>query len=149
MSGCRTSRSISPFAMVSEALLVFRQRCSHVRVSVPSPPRSLLDRLKFLEDHIIHLEREYPPWAALHFNQPNRGVSSSLFTVLSELSNLIRSHMTVATTAASNSDRCAVLPDIYCCTASRRCAVGPTCDAYIGSVRWPKGEGEAGAPYSV
>ncbi|RDX42722.1 hypothetical protein OH76DRAFT_1362292 [Lentinus brumalis] len=40
---------------------------------VPSPPRSLLDRLKFLEDHIIHLEREYPPWAALHFNQPNRG----------------------------------------------------------------------------
>ncbi|KAI8994014.1 hypothetical protein BD414DRAFT_481128 [Trametes punicea] len=40
---------------------------------VPSPPRSLLDRLKFLEDHIIHLEKEYPPWAALHFNQPNRG----------------------------------------------------------------------------
>ncbi|RPD78723.1 hypothetical protein L226DRAFT_598555 [Lentinus tigrinus ALCF2SS1-7] len=40
---------------------------------VPSPPKSLLDRLKFLEDHIIHLEREYPPWAALHFNQPNRG----------------------------------------------------------------------------
>ncbi|KAI0633221.1 hypothetical protein C8Q77DRAFT_1157448 [Trametes polyzona] len=40
---------------------------------VPSPPRSLLDRLKYLEDHLIHLEREYPPWAALHFNQPNRG----------------------------------------------------------------------------
>ncbi|KAI1795606.1 hypothetical protein LXA43DRAFT_728562 [Ganoderma leucocontextum] len=40
---------------------------------VPSPPRSLLDRLKYLENHIIHLEREYPPWAALHFNQPNRG----------------------------------------------------------------------------
>ncbi|KAH9858458.1 hypothetical protein C2E23DRAFT_798672 [Lenzites betulinus] len=40
---------------------------------VPSPPRSLYDRLKYLEDHIIHLEREYPPWAALHFNQPNRG----------------------------------------------------------------------------
>jgi len=40
---------------------------------VPSPPRSLLDRLKFLEDHIIQLEREYPPWAALHFNQPHRG----------------------------------------------------------------------------
>ncbi|TBU33937.1 hypothetical protein BD311DRAFT_651340 [Dichomitus squalens] len=40
---------------------------------VPSLPRSLLDRLKYLEDHIIHLEREYPPWAALHFNQPNRG----------------------------------------------------------------------------
>ncbi|KZP34459.1 hypothetical protein FIBSPDRAFT_809740 [Athelia psychrophila] len=40
---------------------------------VPSPPRSLLDRLRFLEDHIIHLEKEYPPWAALHFNQPHRG----------------------------------------------------------------------------
>ncbi|KAI0779467.1 hypothetical protein C8Q74DRAFT_1350222 [Fomes fomentarius] len=40
---------------------------------VPSPPRSLLDRLKFLEDHLVHLEREYPPWAALHFNQPSRG----------------------------------------------------------------------------
>ncbi|KAI0744095.1 hypothetical protein C8Q80DRAFT_1272681 [Daedaleopsis nitida] len=40
---------------------------------VPLPPRSLLDRLKFLEDHLIHLEKEYPPWAALHFNQPNRG----------------------------------------------------------------------------
>ncbi|KAI0929948.1 hypothetical protein AcV5_006779 [Taiwanofungus camphoratus] len=40
---------------------------------VPSLPRSLLDRLKFLEDHIIQLEKEYPPWAALHFNQPNRG----------------------------------------------------------------------------
>ncbi|OBZ70515.1 hypothetical protein A0H81_09236 [Grifola frondosa] len=26
-----------------------------------------------LEDHIIRLEKEYPPWAALHFNQPNRG----------------------------------------------------------------------------
>ncbi|PFH45149.1 hypothetical protein AMATHDRAFT_71956 [Amanita thiersii Skay4041] len=40
---------------------------------VPSPPRLLLDRLKFLEDHITKLEKEYPPWAALHFNQPNRG----------------------------------------------------------------------------
>ncbi|KAL5523940.1 hypothetical protein ACEPAG_8113 [Sanghuangporus baumii] len=40
---------------------------------VPSRPRSLFDRLKFLEDYIICLERDYPPWAALHFNQPNRG----------------------------------------------------------------------------
>jgi hypothetical protein len=40
---------------------------------VPSPPQSLLDRLRFLEDHIIRLEKEYPPWAALHFNQPYRG----------------------------------------------------------------------------
>jgi hypothetical protein len=44
-------------------------------LTVPSPPRLLLDRLKFLENHIVRLEKEYPPWAALHFNQPNRGVS--------------------------------------------------------------------------
>ena len=48
-------------------------------VTVPSPPRLLLDRLKYLEDHIIHLEREYPPWAALHFSQPNRGVRAPSF----------------------------------------------------------------------
>ncbi|KAI0256225.1 hypothetical protein BJV78DRAFT_1170103 [Lactifluus subvellereus] len=40
---------------------------------VPSPPASLLHRIKFIEDHIMQLEREYPPWAALHFNQPRRG----------------------------------------------------------------------------
>lgn len=43
-------------------------------ISVPSVPKTLLARLKNLEDHIIRLEKEYPPWAALHFNQPNRGV---------------------------------------------------------------------------
>ncbi|TFK21910.1 hypothetical protein FA15DRAFT_597106 [Coprinopsis marcescibilis] len=40
---------------------------------VPSPPRTLLSRLNFLEDHIIKLEKEYPPWAALWFCQPGRG----------------------------------------------------------------------------
>ncbi|KAF8636790.1 hypothetical protein AX17_003268 [Amanita inopinata Kibby_2008] len=40
---------------------------------VPMPPRSLLHRLKFIEDHMIQLEKDYPPWAALHFNQPHRG----------------------------------------------------------------------------
>jgi hypothetical protein len=46
-----------------------------VYAKVPSPPASLLHRIKFVEDHIIQLEREYPSWAALHFNQPRRGVS--------------------------------------------------------------------------
>ncbi|CCL98711.1 uncharacterized protein FIBRA_00715 [Fibroporia radiculosa] len=47
---------------------------SHAAIRyVPSPPKSLLDRLRFLEDHIVRLEKEYPPWAALHFNQPKRG----------------------------------------------------------------------------
>ena len=51
---------------------------THVAVRyVPSPPRTLFSRLKMLEDHIIKLEKEYPPWAALHFNQPNRGVRIS------------------------------------------------------------------------
>ncbi|KAF7315768.1 hypothetical protein MIND_00092800 [Mycena indigotica] len=40
---------------------------------VPGPPDSFASRLQFLEDHIIRLEKDYPPWAALHFNQPNRG----------------------------------------------------------------------------
>ncbi|KAJ7085849.1 hypothetical protein C8R43DRAFT_1142473 [Mycena crocata] len=40
---------------------------------VPAEPDNLLARLQFLEDHIIRLEKDYPPWAALHFNQPNRG----------------------------------------------------------------------------
>jgi len=44
-------------------------------MEVPSPPASLLHRIKFIEDHMIQLESEYPPWAALHFNQPRRGVS--------------------------------------------------------------------------
>jgi hypothetical protein len=48
-------------------------------LKVPSPPASLLHRIKFVEDHIIQLEREYPPWAALHFNQPRRGVSLILW----------------------------------------------------------------------
>ena len=50
---------------------------------VPNPPRTLLARLKFLEDHLIKLEKEYPPWAALHFNQPGRGVWSALVLFLS------------------------------------------------------------------
>lgn len=41
---------------------------------VPLPPNSITDRLKFLEDRIIQLERDFPPWAALHLNQPNREV---------------------------------------------------------------------------
>ena len=48
---------------------------SDAYAEVPLPPASLLHRIKFVEDHIIQLEREYPHWAALHFNQPRRGVS--------------------------------------------------------------------------
>ncbi|KAJ7045852.1 hypothetical protein C8F04DRAFT_1249222 [Mycena alexandri] len=47
---------------------------SHFSVRyVPGPPDTLLARLAHLEEHIMRLEKDYPPWAALHFNQPNRG----------------------------------------------------------------------------
>jgi hypothetical protein len=42
---------------------------------VPGIPHDFSDRLKRLEDHIISIEKEYPPWAALHFDQPGRNVS--------------------------------------------------------------------------
>lgn len=56
-------------------ILSYHQCAYNEPFLVPSPPRSLLDRLRFVEDHLIHLEKEYPPWAALHFTQPRRGVS--------------------------------------------------------------------------
>lgn len=54
---------------------------------VPSPPRTLISRLKMLEDHIIKLEKEYPPWASLHFNQPNRGVGIPSLLILLDLTS--------------------------------------------------------------
>ncbi|KAF8893414.1 hypothetical protein BD779DRAFT_1435788 [Infundibulicybe gibba] len=64
--------------LISERHPGLNQRLANIEAHlavhyVPSPPRTLLTRLKFLEDHLIMLEKEYPPWAALHFNQPNRG----------------------------------------------------------------------------
>ena len=66
--------------------------------TVPSLPHSLLDRLKFLEDHLVRLEKEYPPWAALHFNQPHRGVR-----IDSKCDCITTNQLIVATTAASYS----------------------------------------------
>lgn len=37
-------------------------------------PLSVYERLKVLEDKIMQLERDYPTWSAIHFNQPNRQV---------------------------------------------------------------------------
>ncbi|KZT54577.1 hypothetical protein CALCODRAFT_380503 [Calocera cornea HHB12733] len=39
---------------------------------VPAPPEDLFYRVKALEDHLVKLEKDYPPWSALHFNQPQR-----------------------------------------------------------------------------
>lgn len=84
---------------------------------VPLPPRSLLDRLKYLEDHVIHLEKEYPPWAALHFNQPNRGVSTGQMPLCS---NIIQCVVPVAATTPADADHCAVSSDIHCRSRARR-----------------------------
>jgi hypothetical protein len=68
---CEVIRHYSSMVTVIFIFILFYWfRCN----LVPSPPESLLDRIRFLEDHIVRLERDYPPWAALHFNQPNRGV---------------------------------------------------------------------------
>ncbi|KAG0339001.1 hypothetical protein BG000_003024 [Podila horticola] len=37
-----------------------------------TPNCTLAERIRIIEDVIIQLEREYPLWSALHFNQPNR-----------------------------------------------------------------------------
>jgi hypothetical protein len=50
-------------------------------VLVPGPPEDIRLRLKSIEEHIIRLEREYPPWAAFHFNQPRRTVCLAFCTL--------------------------------------------------------------------
>ena len=69
---------------------------------VPSPPATLLHRIKFVEDHIMQLEREYPPWAALHFNQPRRGVSFMSCLLMWGL--LATSHCSLAVASTTTPD---------------------------------------------
>jgi hypothetical protein len=40
------------------------------------PSCTIAERIRIVEDVIIQLERDYPLWSALHFNQPNRVVST-------------------------------------------------------------------------
>ena len=40
-----------------------------------SPLCSIAERVRIVEDVIIQLERDYPVWSAVHFNQPDRVVS--------------------------------------------------------------------------
>lgn len=47
----------------------------HLNVRVDDdakPPFSLFERIKILENTLMEIERQYPTWAAVHFNQPNR-----------------------------------------------------------------------------
>jgi hypothetical protein len=36
------------------------------------PPFSIFERIKILENTLMEIEHQYPTWAAVHFNQPNR-----------------------------------------------------------------------------
>ncbi|GAN06337.1 conserved hypothetical protein [Mucor ambiguus] len=47
----------------------------HLNVKLDStakPPFSVFERIKILENTLMEIERQYPTWAAVHFNQPNR-----------------------------------------------------------------------------
>lgn len=67
---------------------------------VPAPPRTLLSRLRLLEDHLMQLEKDYPPWAALHFNQPNRGVRYAFIRHVGQ--SLMRNPVASASTTHAN-----------------------------------------------
>ncbi|KAI8079751.1 uncharacterized protein BX664DRAFT_341383 [Halteromyces radiatus] len=38
----------------------------------PTQPFTCMERIKILESTLIDIEKKYPTWAAVHFNQPNR-----------------------------------------------------------------------------
>ncbi|KAJ2686214.1 hypothetical protein IWW39_003772 [Coemansia spiralis] len=46
--------------------------CEHLSVRFSPSPTSIYNKVAALEDHIMMLEREFPPWSAEHFNQPGR-----------------------------------------------------------------------------
>ena len=84
-------------------LLIINLQIKAKRFLVPSIPRTFLARLKYLEDHLIHLEKEYPPWAALHFNQPSRGVRFHVHaSFLLDLGSLFFFHCLVACSTTRN-----------------------------------------------
>ncbi|KAB5588403.1 Rpr2 domain-containing protein [Ceratobasidium theobromae] len=71
VSGTRISSPENPNTAFNER---FQAIETHLAVRyVPAPPADFMLRVKHIEEHIIRLEKEYPPWAALHFNQPHRG----------------------------------------------------------------------------
>ncbi|KAF9113258.1 hypothetical protein BGX27_001902 [Mortierella sp. AM989] len=45
----------------------------HLNLRIAAVPTcTIAERIRIVEDVIIQLERDYPLWSALHFNQPNR-----------------------------------------------------------------------------
>ncbi|KAG8721500.1 hypothetical protein FRC09_007792 [Ceratobasidium sp. 395] len=76
---------------------------------VPAPPADFMLRVKHIEDHIIRLEKEYPPWAALHFNQPRRGwpppPRESIIVIPTHLTSSTRHSQPTDTTLGEESTR--------------------------------------------
>ncbi|KAI9506110.1 hypothetical protein GGI25_003780 [Coemansia spiralis] len=46
--------------------------CDHLNVRFVPDVKSIYSRVSALEDRIMTLEKEFPPWSAEHFNQPGR-----------------------------------------------------------------------------
>ncbi|KAI9283341.1 hypothetical protein BY458DRAFT_496250 [Sporodiniella umbellata] len=64
-----------PTSTQSESIERINNIEQHLNVKLDqnaNPPFSLIERVKILENALMEIEREYPTWAAVHFNQPNR-----------------------------------------------------------------------------
>ncbi|KAF8313071.1 glycoside hydrolase [Clavulina sp. PMI_390] len=67
----------------------------HLRITwVPAPPEDVRLRLQSIEEHIMKLERKYPPWASLHFNQPNSITTEQAQSIAHKI--IIPSHLTIS-----------------------------------------------------
>jgi len=45
----------------------------HLNIVTPLPAK-MYERVKILEDKIMEIERDFPTWASIHFNQPNKNL---------------------------------------------------------------------------
>ncbi|KAF0461423.1 map3k12-binding inhibitory protein 1 isoform x2 [Gigaspora margarita] len=84
----------------------------HLNVQIVTPvPLDVYTRIKILEDKIIQLEREYPPWAALNFNQPNRQLPPPPATIISRnVNNEIINNVTSTTLGKKIAPKIAAAP---------------------------------------
>ncbi|CAG8619730.1 10905_t:CDS:2 [Dentiscutata erythropus] len=84
----------------------------HLNVQIVTPvPLDVYTRIKILEDKIMQLEREYPPWAALNFNQPNRQLPPPPATIISRnVNNEIISNVTSTTLGKKIAPKIAATP---------------------------------------
>lgn len=67
-----TDHSIKTSADVTERLHNVQEHLNVKLDGTAKPPFTIFERIKILENTLIEMERQYPTWAAVHFNQPNR-----------------------------------------------------------------------------